>query len=175
MEELWDDYFEFLIWRCQIQNLTRFGRLFNILHHVDFEWELERDENRESDGIDLRDEYDIPREYYDDAEWFYSRRCSVLEMLIGLAIRVDDELIGDPAEEHPESFFMEMIKNLSLDKFKGNGYNESDVIKILNRWMHRDFERNGCGSPFPVKGSRKDQRKLEIWDQMNTYISENYS
>lgn len=176
MEELWDDYLEFLIWRCQIQKLTRFGRLFEILHHVDFEWELERDENRESDGVDLRDEYDIPDGFDEKTEEaFYARRCSVLEMLIGLAIRVDDEFIGDPAEEHPEIFFMEMIENLGLDKFKGNRYTESDVIKIVNRWMHRDFERNGRGSPFPVKKSRRDQRKLEIWDQMNTYISENYN
>lgn len=175
MEELWDDYLQFLIWRCQIQPFVRFGRLFEILHHIDFEWELDRDENRESDGVDLRDEYKIPDGFDEEIEEaFYAQRCSVLEMLIALAIRIDDEFIGDPAEEHPEIFFMEMIRNLGLDKFSGNCYREYDVIKIINRWMRREFERNGRGSPFPVQHDPRNQRDLEIWDQVNSYISEKY-
>ena len=175
MEEMWDDYFEFLIWRCHLQNFTRWSRLFEILHNVEFRWILERDENREADGVDLRDEYDIPSGYtVEEDEAFYAHWCSVLEMLIGLAIRVDDELIGDPEEEHPEIFFMEMIKNLGLDRFRGNRYAEGDVIKVVDRWLDREFDCDGRGSPFPVKRDIRDQRELEMWDQMNAYISEKY-
>lgn len=175
MEELWDDYLQYLIWRGRLERMTRYGRLFDILHNIEFVYKLERDENRDADGVSLRDDYEIPYDYLEMDDEFFDRRCSVLEMLIALAIKVDDEFIGDPAEEHPEEFFMKMIKNLGLDKFKGNRYRESDVIKIVNRWMRREFNRDGIGSPFPVRESRQDQRKLEIWDQMNAYLSENYN
>lgn len=175
MDELWGDYFQYLLWRCGLEKKTRFGRLFKILHHMDFTWVLERDENRDGDGYELRDDYEISGDFEDwIVDDFYSRRTSVFEVLIAIAIRIDNEFIGDPAEEHPEDFFLEMIKNLGLDRFVGNRYQESDVIKIVDRWLQRRFHKDGQGSPFPVKYDHRDQRKLEIWDQMNSYISENY-
>lgn len=174
MEELWDDYLQYLIWRCRLERMTQYGRLFNILHNIDFKYVIERDENRYADGVELRDEYEIPNEYIDYDDDFFMKACSVFEMLIALAIRVDDEFIGDPSDECPDEFFMEMIKNLGLNRFKGNRYREDDVIKIINRWIRREFDRDGTGSPFPLRKTHEDQRKVEIWDQMNAYLSENY-
>lgn len=175
MDELWDDYLQYLIWRGGLQKMTRYARLFEILHRIQFTWIIERDDNREEDGINLRDDYIIPREYsVEEDEAFYAHWCSVLEMLIGLAIRVDDEFIGDPAEDHPEEFFKEMIYNLGFREYKGEWYSENDVIRIVRRWLDRMFSHNGVGSPFPVRNDPRDQRKLEIWDQMISYINENY-
>lgn len=155
--------------------MKHYGRLFEILHNIDFEYILERDENRESDGIDLRDDFYIPDCFDFELEMaFYGRKCSVFEMLLALSIRVDDEIIGDPAEEHPEKFFIEMIENLGLGIFRGDRYRDEYVIEIVQKWMDRKFNKKGGGSPFPMKHDRRDQRKLEIWDQMNAYISENY-
>lgn len=175
LNELWNDYFNYLIWRCNLEKFCDYGRLFYILHDIDFTYILDRDENRADGGIELRDDYTIPDEFEDETiEDFYLQKCSVLEMLIALAIRVDDEFIGDPAEEHPEKFFMEMIKNLKLDRFNSKRFCEDDVIKIVQKWLDRKFDRDGNGSPFPVKYSHRDQREVEVWDQMNAYISENY-
>lgn len=176
MEELWDDYLLYLLWRCNLQENKKYNRLFHILHEIPFVYVLERDGNRSDDGIELRDDYDILEEYKNYFEEFMNRDCSVLEMLIALAIRVDDDIIGDPAEEHPEKFFLEMIENLGLDVFWGNAYmfDDQKVEKILDKWMYRRFNKNGRGSPFPVKNDKRDQRELEIWDQVNSYINENY-
>lgn len=174
MEELWDDYLNYLIWRCHLDDDRGYEKLFWILHNTNFLYMLDRDDNRSADGIELRDDYEIPYEYKKYKYEFMDRPCSVLEMLIGLAIRVDDNIIGDPAEEHPEEFFWKMIDNLGLDKFKRNRYEDHDVTKILEKWMLRKFDKNGRGSPFPIKYDHRDQRKLEIWDQMNTYVSEEY-
>ena len=175
MEELWDDYFQYLIWRCGLQRMTKLTDVFAILHNIPFTYILERDDNREEDGCDLRNEYNIPSEFsVEMEEAFFAHWCSVFEMLIGLAIRVDDEFIGDPADEHPEDFFIEMLENLGLTKFVGRRYREQDVIKIVQRWLDRQFDKDGRGSPFPVHHDHRDQRKIEIWDQMNSYISENY-
>lgn len=174
MDELWDDYLQYLIWRCHLEYMRKYSRLFACLHAIPFTWTLDRDDNREADGIELRDGYSIPSEYSKYEDEFRDHWCSVLEMLIALAIRVDDDLIGDPAEEHPEEFFMVMIRNLGLDIYKGNRYSKEDVIKIVDRWLWREFDRSGRGSPFPLKYVRTDQRKVEIWDQMSSYVSENY-
>ena len=48
------------------------------------------------------------------------------------------------------------------------------IDDILDRWIERKFSRNGKGSPFPLKKPKKDQRKVELWYQMQGYICENY-
>lgn len=176
MDELWDDYLGYLIWRCHLEKKTYYSRLFEILHNIEFIYIIDRDDNRVSDGMDLRNNYYFPPCYGPELKYdFMNHWCSVLEVLIGLSIRVDDEIIGDPFEEHPEEFFIEMIKNLKLDKFKDNiNYKEEDIIKIVDRWLNREFNMDGRGSPFPLKYDFRDQRKLEIWDQVNSYINENY-
>lgn len=174
MEELWDDYFLYLIWRCHLEKEKKLTTVFIILHGTEFFYIMDRDDNRAGDGIELRYDYEIPPEYDIYANEFINRPCSVFEMMIGLAIRVDLEIIGDPAEEHPEKFFMEMIENLGLDLIGNPHHLENTVNKILQRWLNREFDEDGSGSPFPVIRDRRDQRKLEIYDQMNSYISENY-
>lgn len=174
---LWDDYLDYLIERG---NLSRkFRNLFKILNNIEFRYDFERDENRDADGHDLRKEYYVNIPSWCSTELkdaFMGHWTTVLEVLIALAMRVDDEYIGDPGEEHPETFFMEMIKNLGLDKFHGNiyAYDKNIVIKVINRWLDRDFSKNGVGSPFPLHYNKTDQRNLEIWDQMQAYVNEKY-
>lgn len=175
MNELWDDYLEYLIWRGNLERFKKLGHLFEILHNIEFRYIIERDGNRDADGMNLRDGYNIPDGYSNkQIEEFMDRRTSVLEVLIALAIRVDDDYIGDPGEEHPEEFFLEMLENLGLWAFKGKRYKEEDVRRIIDRWLDRDFTRKGVGSPFPLHYCERDQRDLEIWDQMKAYVNENY-
>lgn len=172
--EMWDDYLEWLIWRCGLEKEQRFNRLFEILHNINFVFYMGRDENREIDGFDLREKYEIPDVYLDFEEDFINRECSVMEMLVALSIRVDSDIIGDPGEENPSEFFIKMLENLGLDRFEGERFKRVDVCYIVDRWLRRGFDHNGYGSPFPVKMDHRDQRKLEIWDQVNSYINENY-
>lgn len=174
MDELWEDYLQYLIWRCNLQKERGMERIFETLHDLEFTYVMDRDENRYADGVELRDDYEIPDCFMDLEDEFLDRNCSVLEMLIALSIRVDDDFIGDPAEPHPEDFFIEMIENLKLDRYSGRSFYEKDVIKIIQRWLERRFNQDGCGSPFPLRHDKRNQRDLEIWDQMNSYISENY-
>lgn len=179
MDELWNDYLNYLIWRGNLQKYTKFSDLFEILHNIEFTWILDRDDNREADGIELRDDYEIPDGYTEQEIYmFMNRWCSVLEMLIGLSIRVDDDFIGDPEEEHPEEFFIKMIQNLGLyiynDSIHNYEYKKNIIRRKVNNWLSRNFASDGKGSPFPIKNDQRDQRTIEIWDQMISYINENY-
>lgn len=172
MDDLWYEYLEFLIWRCNLRKYTKYRQLFEVLHNMEYTWVLDRDENRAEDGRDLRDEY----EGFDDLilDEVYKRPCSVLEMMLALSIAADDNIIGDPSEEHPEVFFLEMLKNLGLTEIHMRRDSENEIKRVIRRWLDRKFEKNGVGSPFPVYTDQRDQRKMEIWDQVNNYIFENY-
>ncbi len=177
LDELWELYFQYLIWRGHLESLKiiEYSELFECLHSIPFIYRINRDENREEDGRNLRDGYNIPDCYNRGLKSaFLSRGASVFEVLLSLAIRVDDEYIGSPNDPHPEDFFMEMIRNMRLDRCIGKGYNNNLIRQTVLKWMDRDFSVDGFGSPFPVKHDHRDQRKLEIWDQMNSYIYENY-
>lgn len=175
MEELWDDYLNYLIWRGHLERMDLYSRLFSELHNIEFRWIIDRDGNRAADGVELRDDYEIPDAYCGIIDYFLDRSCSVLEMLIGLAIRVDNDIIGDPAEEHPEKFFMEMIENLGLDRYTNLRFDDVAIHRRIDRWMERKFTSHGLGGLFPVYHDQRDQRDLEIWDQMNSYLNENYN
>lgn len=181
-EELWEDYLQHLIWVGHLGKFRGYENLFELLQNIEFTWLIERDENRAGDGLELRDDYEFSIDITDSdnllVEDFMNCPCSVLEMLIGLAIRVDEEYLGDPADPHPEDFFWEMIKNLDLDCFTNRILQKRSNVDVLQAririWLKRRFAKNGLGSPFPVYNDDRNQRDLEIWDQMNSYINENY-
>lgn len=170
---LWDDYLEYLIRRGNLQKYYEYTRLWEILHNIEFTWIINRDKNRECDGIDMREDYYIPSRFLDQEDYFLNHWCSVMEMLVGLAIRVDNEFLGGD-EPTPELFFMEMIDNLGLREFTTRHCSKNEVNRIIKKWLDRKFNKNGKGSPFPVRYDHRDQRRVEIWDQMNSYISENF-
>ena len=45
---------------------------------------------------------------------------------------------------------------------------------ILNKIIDRGYSRRGVGGLFPLKYSKNDQRKVELWYQMHSYLIENY-
>lgn len=173
----WDRYGNWLVRKVGFVKKD-YSKLLKTLHNTEFYWlpSMDRDRNRAEDGIELRNEY-LSERLSDgslrSADPFH-RECSVLEMLVALAIRVEDEFIGVPGDEHPDRFFFEMIKNLGLDDAMDYDYDQGRVEGCLSMWMGRRFSSRGLGSPFPVCNDRRDQRDFEIWDQMNHYIYEVY-
>lgn len=174
MGELWDDYLNWLIWRCGLEKEKKLSKHFFELHNMEFFYTIDRDDNREADGLDLREEYSIPDIYIKYAKEFYERKCSVMEMMVALSIRVDDALIGDPGEEHPKEFFLKMLENLGLLGANPQRIASAKIRQVVKDWLNRRFDSNGDGSPFPVECDGRDQRLLEIWDQVNSYVAENY-
>lgn len=168
---LWDQYREWLLRRVGFVR-RNYDRLMIELHNSPFEWVIERDKNRARDGMVLREEFfdsiDFPGGNFD-------RECSVLEMLVGLSIRIDDEYIGNPADPHPEKIFWEMICNLDLQINNDRNFDGNQVFAVIRTWVLREFRPDGKGSIFPLKSDiQSDIRHVEIWTQMQEYLNENY-
>lgn len=150
-----------------------YSLLLHELHSMKFTYGLEMDQNRANDGIRLRwqyiDEMNIPDIFYKEGI-----PCSVLEMMIGLAVRCDTEVMSDGDSKSASKWFWIMIENLDLMQCKDDNFNTDYVHQQIRKWLNRDFKRNGQGSPFPLSSRVRDQRKVDIWSQMSGYISENY-
>lgn len=152
-----NDYLKWLIKLVERRENKKYIDLLEWLFYQNFYSILPNDDNRAADGIALRSEFGIQLD----------RECSILEMLIALARRMDyylEDLIGPP---NVKNYFWRFIENLNLD-LENEDYN----YLIITRFLERRYERNGNGGIFPLKRYRKDQRDVEIWYQMMAYINE---
>jgi hypothetical protein len=166
----WLDYENWLLDKVGFHD-RKYSKLMNALHHIDFFWVNEMDENREKDGVELR------RDYFDDigiSGGFFENKCSVLEMLIAFAIRIDWEYVGDVSDPHADRLLWVFISNLGLDQFDNKNFNFDEIVVKINNWLSHNFTKNGVGSICPLKNvDCEDQREKSIWRQMMSFIHEN--
>jgi hypothetical protein len=139
--------------------------LLRQLFSIEFVWFVPNDDNRAEDGRELRAEWASSVDAHVDPHWA-SLGCSFLEMLIGLSRRLDFQT------EHDVVFwFWHLIGNLGfLGHNDRSNFCEEDVEDRVSVVIWRTYDRDGNGGLFPLRCVRKDQRRVEIWSQMNEYL-----
>ena len=180
VNEIKTDYFH---WLCEIicvdQGADSYWYLARALHNISYFWTVPNDDNRGLDGLRLRDEY-LDNNGFDisvKSPLGYTP-CTMLEMLIGLAIRIEETMAEAGTDDNTPKWFWEMIQNIGLDdctdaNFVGH-YGEGKVAVTIQMLLEREYKRDGRGGLFPLQQTKKDQRKVEIWYQMSAYLVENY-
>lgn len=130
------------------------------------------DENRIADAKDLRYEFLADREdLQGDPEWM-GLPCRMLELLIVLARHLSFEM-----DDSVDIWFWHLIETLDLKQFNDREYDdhaEEEVARTLDRVIWRTYEPNGQGGLFPLRNPTKDQRKVELWYQLNGYLLEQF-
>lgn len=164
------EYFEWLCGLVQIDEPDHsYWLLARTLHGTEFYSILPMDVNREEDGKHLRSVFLDNTGYVNVLEG----PCSVLELLIGVAIRMNDVLTGDEFGDI-SGYFWELIENLGLDFLDDDTFfeeNPSTFVKsVLFCFIKRKYKRDGEGGIFPQKGPKRDQKDVEIWYQMHEYL-----
>jgi len=160
-------YFDWLIELVE-GNGTGYELALNQMFFTRFETLVPHDENRCNDGLDLRNDYERETKTRLDRREA-SRPCSVLEMVIALAKRFAFNIVEAGEDiDIPKAFWI-MMSNLELKK------NVDLNPAILSRLVHRTYGPNGSGGLFPLRHPNTDQRKVELWYQMQQYLLENYS
>lgn len=167
------DYFDWmynLVCRNRYSKNISFKKLFSYLNDTKFTYSIRMDLNRAKDGTELR------RRYANEFKIanIYDRicgPCSVLEMMIALAIRceetiMDDENFGDRTDQ----WFWDMMKNLGLGHMDDDEFDEEYVSDVITRFLNRDYEPDGRGGLFFVRNCDIDLRDVEIWIQMLWYL-----
>lgn len=170
----WAGYFEWLVEIIHGMDDDHEDMLpvLDYLFDKRFEWINELDANRASDGKKLRRDYaeEFDQEYtYEVAD----EDCSVLEMLVRLAMDVEDHITGDPDDPRPWIWFWEWLHNLGIDeRCSGEGFSEKYIDQQIDRWLDGKGTRRGRGTPFPLHHFAGDQRSKDIWQQCMAYINE---
>lgn len=169
------DYYQWLLEKIDGYKYPYYdySLLLNELHSIEFTYGMSMDQNRADDGVKLRWEF-IDEKLIPDLFYKENIPCSVLEMMIGLASRCDKEIMNNGVEHNVAKWFWLMIENLDLMRCNDENFNTGYVHQQIGIWLNRTFKMNGKGSPFPLRGRGRDQRKVDIWLQMCGYLSENY-
>lgn len=167
-----DYYFDWLARKVNSEEhfIGDYIRLLSTLYDRSFTWSVGHDDNREADGLELRNRY---LEECGDSRIIFKESCSILEMMVALAIRIEDSLMYDPDYgDRTPLWFWDMIRSLGLERFTDSYFDAATVNHILSQFLARDYSRDGRGGLFTVKNNHIDMRKTEIWYQMNFHYGE---
>lgn len=168
------DYFE---WMYDLMCEDRFAKsityrqLFTYLHDTEFVYFVPYDENRADDGIALRYRFCL---YHDclDLEYCLDGPCSILEMMVALALRCEERIMSDPEKgDRTAQWFWSMISSLGLSGMTDYNFDERLVYDVVTRFLKREYDPDGKGSLFTIRRWERDARDAEIWHQLLAYCN----
>ena len=172
-----NEYFE---WMCTLicggrrDKRSTYQKLLTYLNNRDFVYILEMDGNRAEDGVDLRYRFGYENKYAYPviAHYLDNRPCSILEMMVALAFRCEEHIMGDTdIGDRTGQWFWDMVDSLGLASLTDRAFDQRHADAIVDRFLNREYERNGAGGLFTVKRSQRDMRTVEIWYQMHSYLN----
>ena len=168
------DYFN---WMYDMMCKGRFAKeityrhLFEFLNDAEFMYFVPHDENRAEDGIALRYKFCVTHNC-EDLEYCLDGPCSVLEMMVALAIRIEERIMSDPDKgDRTAQWFWGMMTSLGLSSMCDYNYNEWLVNDVITRFLNREYDPDGKGGLFTINGWNRDAREAEIWHQLMAYLN----
>lgn len=174
-EQYYDWLYKIVCGEWEPRNLS-FHRLLMFLYNRRFIPACEMDVCRATDGSNLRYRFatdnDIPYAKIDAA--FGGEPCSMLEMMVGLALRVEEHIMEDvTAGNRVGQWFWNMVVSLGLAAMDDSRFSEDRAEFILDRFDSRDYQPNGAGGLFTLSHPTEDMRQIDIWYQLMAYLNEN--
>lgn len=180
-DEVLNDYFTWLydiVCKQDYPKQISYRKLLMQLHSMDFRYSISRDQNRAEDGIKLRYRFAIMQTHEDlvDAILDYlDGPCSVLEMMVALAVRCEEQITDDTCYgDRTAQWFWQMIVNMGLGSMTDIRYDKGEVIFAVNRVLDREYEPDGKYGLFRVRDYPRDMRTAEIWHQLCWYLDSLY-
>lgn len=171
--DLKQGYFE---WLCAQTGLggthgpSSYSILLRELHKSLYFSTVGNDQDRATDGKALREPFGgVSRDMGE---------CTVLEMLVAFAMRIDIWLNGGTVFGQ-RLWLYTMLHNLGLDTYDddrcaGDPNAVEEIRSIVERWLSRQYRADGLGGIFPLRNPVMDQRKVELWYQLQGYLHEHY-
>ena len=166
------DYLKWLKTAVRAEEYLKDAWVLDFLFQIPYHWSIELDENLAYWGLKLREIY---------AEWstdqavlgYLDGMCSVLEMLIALANRLEQEIMHEPdLGDRAYIWFWTMVNKLRLDD-AANVEQANDIVQnLLNRTYHPNGEGSVCGV---LLRHPADLRTVDFWYQMSFWAEENFT
>jgi hypothetical protein len=165
------EYLKWLILQVGNETVDDIYPVCTQMHQKGFVWFVANDENRLQDGVDLRLEFLYETGKNAPNEALRTLQVSVLEVLVALSRRMEFALDGNAFD-----WAWVLMQNLGLDKFRGclTLRKRDQVDEILEALIWRNYDADGQGGFFPLAWPNEDQTKIEIWYQLQNWISEHH-
>lgn len=151
----------------------RYKTLLKFLLTREYFWSIPKDENRFTDGLQLRDTflYENPDAIDDFEAYFDPSTCSILEVMVALAQRCESIMANDSYGDRTSRWFWDMIDSLNLWHMS-EGYFDREYVKAsVYAALNHDYNPDGRGGLFTIPGTRDDLRNVELWYQMCWYLN----
>ena len=166
-------YFEWLynyVCKGRVNKSISYQDLFLLLHDIEFTFYVRNDVNRARDGVDLRYRFAM---YMDDERVMdvLDGPCSVLEMMVALAIRCEETIMDDTRYgDRTSQWFWNMLTNLGLNYMTDDKFDREIAVTKIYDFLERRHDPDGKGGLFYIKGCKDDLRDVEIWTQLCWYL-----
>ena len=174
-DQICNEYFDWLhdlVCGKRYSKAISYRKLLMTLHSIEFRYSIARDADRAMDGTSLR--YRFARQYgYANTASLTCMdiECSVLEMMVALSIRCEEDYMDDPlVGDRTGQWFWGMIVNLGLGSMVDSRFDKQFVENIIERFLNREYEPNGKGGLFTVRNCNVDLRDVEIWYQLCYFL-----
>lgn len=176
LDALQERYFD---WMCGVvcdrshSKRSTYQKLLSYLNSREFTYILDMDGNRAEDGIDLRYRfaYEKGYEYPIIARYLDTQPCSILEMMVALAIRCEEHIMcDDDIGNRTGQWFWNMVDTLGLGRMSDSRFDVHYADEIIDRFLNREYKRNGEGGLFKIDNCEHNLRNIEIWYQANWYL-----
>lgn len=177
-DELIKKYFD---WMYRIvfgdRRYTRlsYRRLLIFLFNTEYYPIIGEDENRLQDGLDFRYRFGYEYGYSRDIIKTYidNRPCSVLEMMVALAFKGEEQIMDDPDYgDRTGQWFWNMIVSLGLGSMSDSHFDEKYAASVVDRFLNRNYAPNGSGGLFTIDDCAYDLRDIEVWTQFMWYLNQ---
>lgn len=173
--DILNQYFE---WLCRSVGANKgskelsYRKLLMHLHNTQFYYSIQKDADRAGAGVDLRWRFvcdnNCSARVLDELEG----PCSVLEMIIALAIYCEEHVMDDPGYgDRTGQWFWGMITNLGLGAMTDDKYDRRYVDDVVTRFLDRKYEPDGKGGLFRIRNCTHDLTKVEIFYQLCWYLN----
>lgn len=173
IEQAYFDWMYHMVTDNRYGGEIRYHKLLTFLHDIEFRYVLSRDADRAEDGESLRRRfafYNYEHEERGKVIDYLARPCSVLEMILALAIRCED-IMDDPAiGNRTGQWFWEMINTIGIGWMSDDAFDKDEALKKINIFMEREFEPDGEGGLFHIPNCHSDLRDVEFWVSMLWYL-----
>ena len=169
-------YFDWLIDHiCDEHDIFNYENLLWHLFYRDFVWIRPLDKNCAIYGCRLRDDFmdecSSARRIMSLNNPFMGRECSILELIVSLAIRMEDMVMSnDVFGDRTGYWFWLMIDNLGLGNMVNSQFDSIKVDNIIDNFLNRTYEKNGKGGLFVINDKNIDMRNCDIWQQSMGFL-----
>lgn len=177
-DEIKNEYFDWmyrLVFYDRYYTKISYRKLMIFLHNTTFIALHPMDDNRRVDGINLRYKFGVDcgysRETIEDS--LFDNDCSVLEMMVALAYRGEDQIMSDiEYGNRIGQWFWSMIVSLGLGQMNDLNFDQHYCQIVIDNFLNRNYSPHGEGGLFTLDHPIRDLRDVEIWCQFMWYLDE---